>query len=181
MRCVQHVALLRGITPSNPQMRNALLVGVLAELGLHDVTSVISSGNFVFDTDERDRPELEGRIEQALQEHLGAPCTAIVRSRRQLDGLLRADPFHGHDDDPTARCNVTFLQHRPARTGPRPAEGDGYEVLGVHHGAVFFLVDSTRPNTPAVMTALERVYGSRITTRTWRTVHRISRAFERAR
>ncbi len=57
---VRHVALLRGIGPGNPKMRNAELVRVLSSVGLRDVTAVISSGNFIFDSGERDRSVLAG-------------------------------------------------------------------------------------------------------------------------
>lgn len=176
---VQHVALLRGITPLNPLMRNALLVELLTSLGFGDVTAVISSGNVVFDSEDGDRRRLERRIEAALLDHLGAPCTTIVRSRRQVVGLCRLDPFAGHDDGPAARCHVTFLKQRP-RGRSLPCEGDGFEVLGVHHGAAFFTVDSTRATTPGIMRLVERTFGEQVTTRTWRTVHRIRERFEAA-
>lgn len=174
---MQHVALLRGIGPGNPKMRNAELVRVLSEAGLDDVRAVISSGNFLFRADGTDRRALEQRIEAALEAHLGAPCSTIVRSRRQLHGLAGLGVFDGRDDGPASRCQVTFLK-RPPRSGAGVPDGDGYEVLGVQRQAVFFVVDTTRAKTPDVMALLERTYGREITTRTWRTVERIRRAFD---
>ena len=49
---MRYVALLRGIGPANPNMRNEKLRGVLEELGLANVASVISSGNLLFDTED---------------------------------------------------------------------------------------------------------------------------------
>ena len=179
MRSVQHVALLRGIGPGNPKMRNEVLVDVLARAGLDDVRAVISSGNYVFRTDEADRAALERRIEAALGDHLHAPCAAVVRSRRQLDGIAALTVFDGHDDGPTARCNVTFLKRRPRPDHGLVMRGNGYEVLAVERQAVFFLVDASRSRTPEVMALMERTFGRDITTRTWRTVHRIAAAFDR--
>jgi uncharacterized protein (DUF1697 family) len=175
---VQYVALLRGINPGNAKMRNASIVPVLSNAGLDDVEAVTSSGNFIFVSEERDRSVLEDRIEAALSDHLGAPCTTIVRSRRQLDGLQRLDPFDGQDDGPTARCNVTFLKHRPSTSTSVPSTGDGYEVLSMQRNAVFFVVDSSRSTTPGVMALVERAFGKEITTRTWKTVQRINDRFE---
>ena len=176
---VQHVALLRGIGPGNPKMRNPELVRVLTSVGLRDVNAVISSGNYIFASDERDRSVLEAHIEAALMDHLGTSCSAIVRSRRQIEDLCRLDVFDGRSDAPTDRCNVTFLQRRPSGSERLPSGGDGYRVLGVQRSAVFFVVDSTRSKTPEVMTLMEKVYGKQITTRTWKTVHRIARGFDR--
>ncbi|UDY37558.1 DUF1697 domain-containing protein [Dermatobacter hominis] len=176
---MQHVALLRGIGPGNPKMRNEVLVGVLERAGLDDVRAVISSGNYVFRSVD-DRAALERRIEAALRDHLGSRCSTIVRSRRQIDGIAALPVFDGHDDGPTARCNVTFLKRRPPTGHRLPSAGDGFEVLAVERQAVFFLVDASRSRTPEVMALMERTFGTGITTRTWRTVHRIAAAFERA-
>jgi uncharacterized protein (DUF1697 family) len=157
-------------------MRNAAMVDVLRGAGLDDVRAVISSGNYTFRS-EGGRG-LEDRIEAVVADHLGAPCTAVVRSRRQIDGLTRLDVFDDEDDGPTARCNVTFLKHRPRAVRDLPIEGDGYRIIAVRRQAVFSVVDSSRSSTPAVMTELERTFGKEITTRTWRTVHRIARAFD---
>lgn len=43
-----YVALLRGVTPTNPKMRNENLRGVCVGMGLSDVATVISSGNILF-------------------------------------------------------------------------------------------------------------------------------------
>jgi uncharacterized protein (DUF1697 family) len=157
-------------------MRNPELVKVLSSIGLSEVKSVISSGNFVFNSDVRGRSTLETRIEGALREHLGNPCSAIVRSRRQIETLCRLDVFDDCDDGPTDRCHVTFLQRRPSGDERLPSDGDGYRVLGVHHEAVFLVIDSTRAKTPVIMRLMEKTYGKQITTRSWRTVQRIGRA-----
>jgi uncharacterized protein (DUF1697 family) len=176
---VQHVALLRGIAPSNPKMRNAEMVNVLGRAGLDEVEAVISSGNYIFESDERDRSALEDRIEAALADHLGAPCAAIVRSRRQIDGLCEMDAFEGYDDGPTERCNVTFLKRRPSGGEQLPSSGSGFEVIALQRNAVFFVVDTTRSKTPDVMSKVETAFGKDVTTRTWKTVHRIKDRFVR--
>lgn len=176
---VAYVALLRGIAPSNPKMRNAELRRVFEGIGLDDVRTVISSGNVLFASDDRGKAGLERRIEAALHDHLGAPCTTIVRSRAQVERLTASDVFAGHDDGPAARANVTFLQRRAAASRPAPEVPAGTELVAVRDRAVFSLVDTTAARTPDLMGALERAYGKEITTRTWRTVHRIAAALAR--
>jgi uncharacterized protein (DUF1697 family) len=153
---------------------------VFEGLGFDDVRAVISSGNVLFAADGT-AAALERRIETALLEHLGAPCTTILRSRRQIDLLLRSGVFDGREDVPTARWNVTFLKRAPKG---RPADvdldcGPGARVVATSRQAVFTEYDSTREPVPDVMRVLERVYGKAITTRTWQTVERIARAFDR--
>jgi uncharacterized protein (DUF1697 family) len=173
----EHVALLRGIAPMNPKMRNAELRRVFEDLGFTAVRTVISSGNVLFADDVTDRAALEASIEAALEAHLGSRCATIVRSRRQIELLSGLDVFDGHDDGPTARANVTFLKRRPAATAGPPAPTPTAEVVAVRNQAVFSVVDPEAGTTSAFMAALERTYGADITTRTWRTVHRIRAAF----
>jgi uncharacterized protein (DUF1697 family) len=158
-------------------MRNVELRRVFEELGLDAVRTVISSGNVLFVADGADRSALEATIEAALEDHLGARCAAIVRSRRQIELLAGLDVFAGRDDGPSARCNVTFLKRRPPATTVPPPPTATAEVVAVRSQAVFSVVDPEGSSTSAFMAALERTYGTDITTRTWRTVHRIRAAF----
>src|SRR3546814_15302183 len=91
-----YVALLRGIAPTNPKMRNAELRRVFEELGFDAVRTVISSGNVLFESPDRSRTRLESQIEAALHAHLGAPCTPTRRSRRQPQRLAALHGFHRH-------------------------------------------------------------------------------------
>lgn len=176
-----HVALLRGIGPGNPKMRNAALKSVFEQAGFEGVRTVISSGNVIFESAEPDRAVLEDRIEGALQAHLGRHCSAIVRTRRQLVLLAGLDVFDAFDDSPSQRCNVTFLKRR-AHTDLDHLGGSGQltelgaEVVGVRNQAIFTVFDTTRGDNPKFLRDLERALGSEITMRTWRTVHRITSA-----
>lgn len=83
-----YVALLRGVAPAFEGMKNRQLAGALGGAGFDVVRTVGSSGNVLFHSDDRSRRRLERSAEEALHGHLGRPCTAIVRSRRQLERLL---------------------------------------------------------------------------------------------
>ena len=178
-RVATYVALLRGIAPTNPKMRNAELAKVFEQLSFREVRTVISSGNVLFSTEERSKVKLESGIEAALREHLGAPCSTILRSRRQIEHIASLDIFDAYSDEPAARCNVTFLKRKPALSQAPPENEPGAGIVAVQDQAVFSVVDTTRSRTPDLMARLERAYGKEITTRTWKTVHRIAAAFDR--
>ncbi len=172
---MRYVALLRGIAPMNPNHRNEKLRGVLEGLGLRNVTSVISSGNVIFDADSGSAARLEAMIEAAWPERLGFTSTTILRSRDELERLIEADPFRGRDDAPSGHLNVTFLKHPPAVEVSLPfrPENGGYEITAVLERAVCSAVSATGAPTSDLMRWMERTYGRQITTRTWKTVHRI--------
>lgn len=89
----KYVALLRGIGPSNPNMRTDKLRGLFEKLNLANVRTVISSGNVVFESSSRSVRKLEERIEKTLPEELGFRSTTIIRSKEKLPRLADQNPF----------------------------------------------------------------------------------------
>jgi uncharacterized protein (DUF1697 family) len=150
---MRYVALLRGIGPSDPNMRGEKLRVVFEGLGFTKVHPVIASGNVVFDSSIRNIASLETKIEKELPLKLGFTRIAIVRSRTELEALAAQKPFKGVKDEKPNYLVVTFFKDR------RP------ELCTV--------VDMAADKTPDFMVKLERTHGKAITTRTWKTVNRI--------
>jgi uncharacterized protein (DUF1697 family) len=172
---MKYVALLRGIGPSNPNMRNEKLRGVFRNLGFQNVQTVISSGNVLFESPSRNVKALEATIEEAIQGQLGFTSTTIIRSHQQLRRLVANNPFASIEDTPTSRLNVTFLKAK-RKTNlrfPYHAEKKGYSVVGMQGREVCSVVDLTGATTPDLMAWLEKQFGKAITTRTWKTVGKI--------
>jgi uncharacterized protein (DUF1697 family) len=174
---VRHVALLRGIGPLNPNMRNEKLRGVFEGLGFCNVQTVISSGNVVFDTDSGDVSALEARIEAAWPEQLGFRSTTIIRTREQIQDLVARNPFGDRADTPGTSLQVTFLKHEPDVNLELPftADAGDYTIVAFEDRVICSVVDLTGSRTPDLMRSLEKMLGREITTRTWKTVHRILR------
>lgn len=173
-----YAALLRGIGPSNPNMRNEKLRGVFERLGFDDVASVISSGNLVFRSGDTDVPTLETRIEDALHADLGINSTTLLRSADELETLIAADPFGDLEHGRASYLTATFLKDRgPMPDPPKFAPNNsGARIVGTDDAssAIFIVTDTTSTSTPDVMTLLEKAFGKAITTRTWKTVQRIA-------
>lgn len=174
----RYAALLRGIMPSNPNMRNEKLRGVFEGLGFEAVGSVLSSGNVVFGSAESDAAALESRIQKALNTELGIGGGTIIRSREELRALFDSDPFPGLTHARGTYLTVTFLKDRAAATAPDslPAElATAVRIVGYDEAAaaVLAVIDNTASTTPNHMAWLETVYGKDITTRTWLTVQKV--------
>lgn len=173
-----YCALLRGISPSNPNMRNDRLRAVFTRLGFADVASVISSGNILFRTDaSHDAAVLEDRIQAALRENLGIEGAAILRTRAELQALVDRDPFAGLTHGKSTYLTLTFCQHALDPVPEPFPEPDLPEarVLGYDTAAraVLAITDTTAVKTPDLMSWLQRHLGTGITTRTWLTLTRI--------
>jgi uncharacterized protein (DUF1697 family) len=172
----KYVALLRGIAPMNPNMRNEKLRAVLEELGFTKVKTVISSGNVLFESRTADPAKLEVKIEAAWPEKLGFTSTTIVRSLDELKELAAAAPFAGYEHGPKTSLNVTFLKHMPAH--PVTLEGQGFTIAATPPREICSIIDTTTSKTPDFMAKAEKAFGKQITTRTWKTVERIIKALE---
>ncbi len=178
----KYVALLRGIMPTNPNMRNEKLRGVFEELGFRNVQTLISSGNVLFESASKNQRALETKIEKALPARLGFKSATIIRSHAELTQLAAKNPFKGAEHGKKAYLVVTFLKNKPTTKikFPHRPEGKTYELLAMHDRAICTAIDLRGANTPDVMTWLEKQFGKEITTRTWKTVGRILKKMEGA-
>ena len=174
----QYVALLRGIAPTNPNMRNEKLRGVFEDLGFTNVRTVISSGNVLFESPSRSAAKLAETIEKAIRDQLGFTSTTILRSQGQIKRLIDQHPFKGMEHSQTSSLNVTFLKKKRKIDLKFPYKVDNrdYSLLGMNDGAICSVIDLTSAKTPDLMLWLEKQFGKEITTRTWKTVERIRKA-----
>ena len=148
-----YVALLRGIYPTNPNTKGEKLKRVFESLGFERVSTVLASGNVIFDSRSKNIAGLEARVEKALPEQLGFKSTTIVRSRENFERLVKAKPFKTLKHEKPNYLVVTFF-----KSGRREA-------------CDAFL--STKTTGPEMMRTLEKAHGKDVTTRTWNTIGRI--------
>lgn len=171
----KYVALLRGIGPGNPNMRNDKLRGLFEDLGFKNVQSVISSGNILFESDGADIGAMERQAESAFPEKLEFNCTTIIRSQEQLQALIDLNPYEGYVHGPGSYLLTTFFKS-PRKIPfeiPYQPEGKPYRFIGATDTAIFSTTDNTIITTSDLMTWLEKQFGKDITSRTWKTVERI--------
>lgn len=171
-RCV---ALLRGIGPGNPNQRNENLRVVCEQLGLERVSTVISSGNVVFDTERKDLAALEAELEKAWSDQLGFESTTLIRTQEDLGHLVSLDPFGGLDHGKQTYLLVSFAKHPLSveMSLPHSPEDMSFELVTATDRELFTVTDTTAERTPDVMGWIETGFGKDLTSRTWLTVERI--------
>ncbi|WP_228003055.1 DUF1697 domain-containing protein [Nocardia australiensis] len=178
----RYAALLRGIMPANPNMKNDKLRAVFEGLGFAKVASVLSSGNVVFHSADTDVPNLEDRIQEALNRELGIPGGTIIRGYEQLVDLIDADPFADLTHCRETYLTATFLKQVPPDLTEdllQHAEA-GVRIVGYDAAArvVLSVIDNREPRTPNFMAWMEKTYSKDITTRTWLTVQKVVKKLE---
>lgn len=170
-----YIAMLRGIGPGNPNMRNEKLREVFVDLGFDNVRTVISTGNVLFDSPSSAMRGFETQIEDALPRQLGFTSTTIIRSKKQLQDLVDRDPFRGVEHTKKTNLNVTFLKKKPRvkLAVPYSPENRPYTIVGLDDRIICSVIDLTSAKTPDLMAWLDKKFGKEITTRTYKTVQRI--------
>jgi uncharacterized protein (DUF1697 family) len=166
------IALLRGINLGpRHKFPMARVRAVFEAGGARNVTTFIASGNVVFDHDERSEAKLCAQSEAALTSEAGFDVPVMLRTRGQLEQVLKKCPF---SDQPTKFVHVTFLAKKPAVAALRAIDASDCapESFAVVGRDVYLLL----PNGMGVAKLPPKLNGLRVigTTRTWQTVSKLA-------
>ncbi|MBY3175485.1 DUF1697 domain-containing protein [Rhizobium leguminosarum] len=105
-----YIALLRAVNVGGTgSLPMAELKAICEGLGFSDVKTYIQSGNVLFRSDEAEKTVGE-RLDEALSKTMGKRPGVMVRSRKELDGIVADAP------SPDAKPNfllVYFLPEKP--------------------------------------------------------------------
>ncbi|MDD2858326.1 MAG: DUF1697 domain-containing protein [Candidatus Nanopelagicales bacterium] len=102
------IVLLRGINVGgNNRIRMAELRAALAAHGFVDVRTYIQSGNVVAEHRSRSTAVVARQVESIIEASFSLQVPAIVRTRAQLLGVVRNNPYP-HEADPK-RLHAIFL------------------------------------------------------------------------
>jgi len=169
----RYAAFLRGVMPTNCKM--PALRAAFEAAGFTAVTTVLGSGNVVFDARTSSEAKLQQRAEAAMHEALGRVFLPIVRPLAQLQTLLATDPYTSFNVSPKAKRIVTFLRGRPEAKIALPLELHGARILTMKDGEIFSAYLPT-PKGPVFMTLIQKTFGEEVTTRTWETIRKVASA-----
>lgn len=178
---LKYIAFLRGINSGqNPSQKMSALRKIFEDLGFENVRTVIASGNVIFDPPVSghvlDRLKLEEKIEKALKEETGVEAITIVRTNKETEELVNLNPFNKVNLTSIIRPHVSFLKDPKAKTKlkfPFSNKNKGYTILGNYNGTIASIVDLGGAKTPELMQVLDREFGKKVTTRTWKTIEKI--------
>jgi uncharacterized protein (DUF1697 family) len=166
----RYAAFLRGVMPTNAKMAD--LRRAFEAAGFTEVTTLLTSGNVVFDARPASDAVLQRKAEAAMTTALGRSFLTIVRSLDALREIVEADPYAAFKLPAGAKRVVTFLREPPRGKLALPVEVDGARILGLRGSEVFTAyVPSSRG--PVFMTLIEKTLGDAVTTRTWDTVKKV--------
>lgn len=170
------VALLRGINVGGNKKVPMLELRELAgDLGWTDVATYIQSGNLTF-TAKGKPAALEVALERAIEGHFGFAVPVLVRSGAQWRDHAKRSAFPAAE---TERPNLLHLALSKRPPDPAASKilapyckaGERVLVRGDAIWVDFAAGVAKSKLTPAV---LDRVFGSTVTARNWKTVQAIA-------
>ncbi|NKL10337.1 DUF1697 domain-containing protein [Rhizobium leguminosarum] len=113
-----YIALLRAVNVGGTgSLPMAELKAICEDLGFSDVKTYIQSGNVLFRANEAEKA-VEERLDEAIGKKLGKRPGVMVRSRKELDGIVDDAPF------PDAKPNFLLVYFLPEK-----AAGDALEKM----------------------------------------------------
>ena len=168
-------ALLQGVNlagkrrVSMPELRKRL-----DALGYEDVTTYVASGNVLL-TSPVAPAKLERELTRQISEWLGVEVPVLVRTDKELAGIVKRDPFGKVVDNP-ARYQVSFLSEPPARDVVRDLEAADLdpERVAVHGREIYaWHPDGIGRSKLAAILTRKRL-GVVVTARNWKTVTKLA-------
>jgi uncharacterized protein (DUF1697 family) len=172
MAVKSYIALLRGINVSG---RNKIpmseLRSLCAELGWRDVQSYIQSGNLVFRAGAAP-DKLETELEQAIKRHFGLSISIIVRAAADWPAYVAGNPFPQPSETEPKAVMLALSKAPPNADSAeklRERAADCERVVQVGD-ALWLHYGGGMARTKLSPALLDRLVGSPVTARNWRTV-----------
>jgi uncharacterized protein (DUF1697 family) len=107
-----YVALLRGINVGgNNVIPMAALTKTFTRLGFASVKTYIASGNVIFLAPKQDPRKLERKLEKALAQDFAYDAKVVLKSKTELDAIIKRLPRGWAKPSPAVRYYVMFLRH----------------------------------------------------------------------
>jgi uncharacterized protein (DUF1697 family) len=170
----RYVALFRGINVGKAKrIAMADLGKLLEKLGYKDVKTLLNSGNAVFTGGAASANKLAAGIRSAVAKKLGVDAAVIVKSARDIEGILAGNELGGTASD-HSRLLVAMTDDAKALAALAPFAvrewGDEKVHLGKHAAYVWCangILES------AALAVLLKALGPACTTRNWATLNKI--------
>ena len=170
----RYVALLRGINlgPRN-RVPMAELRAALEELGYEDVRTLLQSGN-VGVTSGKSATKVREELEQAIAERFGVETVVVLRTRKELEALVKANPLGDVADEPK-RLQVWFLTGKPKAAAVKELEAADVapEVIAVAGKEIHVWHAGGIQRSPASKVLERADLGAIGTARNWNTVEKL--------
>ena len=139
---VDYFAFLRGINVGGKNIiRMEDLTRIFVDCGFSGVKTYIQSGNVIFRYKKAGLTILSKKIEARVKEFTGNDIPVILRTREQLNEMVKLNPYKDATIRKNAKLYVAFLSEVPSVTMilPMISEKEGLELISIINADAFLL------------------------------------------
>ena len=172
----KQIVLLRGINVSGRnQIRMAELCQLVAETGGREIQTYIQSGNLVCLADSPPA-DLERELEQAIERRFNLKIPVIVRTATDWAADVAGNPFPKESALEPNRVMLALakLPPKPEAVAELRARSAGGESIIQVGDAMWIYFPGGVGSTKITPALLDRLAGSPVTMRNWRTVLKLN-------
>jgi len=168
-----NIGLLRAV---NLAGRNRVamreLCGVIADLGMKDVRSLLQSGNVIFRSSIASAARLERMLEEATAKQLRVETDFFVRNAAEWQGVIDGNPFPKEARQDPGHLVVMCLKDEPDRAAVTALQQAirGREVVRAKGRHAYIVYPDGIGRSKLSVALIEKKLGTRGTGRNWNTV-----------
>lgn len=173
-----YIAFLRGINVGgHHKVPMADLKKECATIGLVNVSTLLNSGNIIFESIDEDILELSTKMSKHLEIAFGFPIPVALQKAQTITALLMDNPFKEITLTKDIRLYVSFLPNNASHDIEIPWESDdhSFQIIDRRSEILCSVLDLSISKTTIAMGIIEKNYGKNVTTRNWNTIVRIGK------
>lgn len=174
---ITYVALLRAINVGgNHIVRMEELRRAFKVAGYTNISTLLATGNVIFDSPNEDIEELTDSLEIFLKKRFGFDIPVLLRTMENLKQLVDSDPFKGIKVTNETRLYVSFLSEprKPSFKVPYVSDNGLFKILRVTPEEVCCMLTLSQDgDSTKLMGMVEKEFGKRVTTRNWNTIKKL--------
>ena len=168
-----YLAVLRAIN-LGPRNRIAMadLRAMLEKLGFADPRTIVVSGNVVFRGDSAPTATIEALLESASTKHLGVTTDYFVRTAKEWQAIIKANPFPAEAENDPGRLVMMCLRDAPSPAAVQALRAaiKGREIVRAKGKSAYFLYPDGQGRSKLTIQMIEKAFNTRGTARNWNTV-----------
>ncbi len=168
-----YIGVLRAINlGSHNKIAMSVLRAMLEKFGFEDPRTLILSGNVVFKSSSSSVEKVERLLEEASTKHLGVTTDYFVRSAKEWQGIIAANPFPKQAKTDPARLVMMCLRDAPAAAQVTALQDaiKGREAVKAKGKQAYFVYPDGIGRSKLTIKLIEKALGTRGTARNWNTV-----------
>ena len=180
----KYIAFLRGINVSGHHKVPMLQLRKEMEfLNFTKVSTLLNSGNIIFESNISNEEYLEKLISNHLEKTFGFPIPTIIRKSETILQLIQDNPFENIAITKKIRLYISLLKNEVETDIQFPWSNDdqSFKIINKIDKSILSVLDLSINKTPKGMDIIEKTFGKNITTRNWNTIKRIEKKLKETR